>query len=359
MCLFAVPACVADEWQTEVESARKLILADKPAEARTALEQLRSRALLTRDDQLGLAVNALLLSIARSAGEWQRTEDLINEKLDLTRRLYPEEKPALANVYSELAATRRSEGKLPEAIASLQEGIVMRSRVAPTVELARDLTTLGSIQLDLKQVDEAKTSLLRGVELWRQLMRSDPEVLSALEPLAGLFRDAAEYEKAEPLYARAFRIREMAFGPDSPELLGALDSLAYVYFGQKKFAEAEPVYQRLLSLWEITAGPEHPMVALTLDKLVTFYTEQNRFEEAATLADRAVELRARALMTSYRSRARVAAAQTEGQFAVDLIIKADKVRELAGIAKPNQVLLPAPKDAQVVRQTAPARGKQR
>ena len=123
MCLFAVHACLADESQTEVESARKLILADKPVEARTALEQLRSRALQTRDDQLGLAVNALLISLARSAGEWQRTEDLINEKLDLTRRLHPDDKAALANVYSELAATRRSEGKLPEAIASLQEGI--------------------------------------------------------------------------------------------------------------------------------------------------------------------------------------------------------------------------------------------
>ncbi len=359
MCLFALHACLADEPQTEVESARKLVLADKPAEALAALQQLRSRALQTRDDQLGLAVNALLLTLARSAGEWQRTEDLINEKLDLTRRLYPDDKPAVANVYSELAAARRGEGKLPEAIASLQEGIQMRSRLAPTVELARDWTTLGSIQLDSKQFEEAKTSLLRAVELWRQLMRSDPEVLTALEPLAGLLRDAADYVNAEPLYTRALRIREMAFGPDSPELLGALDSVAYVYFGEKKFAESEPLYQRLLSLWEVTAGPEHPMVALTLDKLVTFYLEQNRFEEAATLADRAVELRARALITSYRSRARVAAGQNEGQSAVDLITKADKVRELAGIAKPNQMVLPAPKDAQVVRHPAPGRAKPR
>lgn len=359
MCLFALHACLADEPQREVESARALILADKPVEARTALEQLRARSLQTRDDQLGLTVNALLITLARSAGDWQRTEDLINEKLDLTRRLHPDDKAAVANVYSELAAVRRSEGKLAEAVASLQEGIAMRLRLAPAAELARDWTTLGSIQLDSKQLDDAKISLTRAVELWRQLMRNDPEVLTALEPLAGLLRDAADYENAEPLYARALRIREMAFGPDSPELLGALDGLAYVYFGEKKFVEAEPVYQRLLSLWEITARPEHPMVALTLDKLVTFYLEQNRFEEAATLADRAVELRARALMNSYRVRARVAAGNNEGQLAVDLITKADKVRELAGIAKPNQTVLPAPKDAQVIRHAAPARAKPR
>ena len=119
-------------------------------------------------------------------------------------------------------------------------------------------------------------------------------ILTALDPLASIYRDQLNYPLAEENYLRALRLREAALGPKDPELIGNIDSLAYVLFGQKKYADAEPYYLRLLALWETSAGPEHPMVALTLDKMVEFYNDQKLIREertaGPTLADDAHQI---------------------------------------------------------------------
>jgi len=104
----------------------------------------------------------------------------------------------------------------------------------------------------------------------------------------------------------------------------------------------------MLALWEGTAGPEHPMVALTLDKMVTFYSEQKRFEDAEPLAERATRLRARALVSSYRAQAALASQQAKMKPALELLKMADTVWQNAGLPKPAQKILPAPKDARPV-----------
>lgn len=344
------------EWSARLEFPRKLISSQKYGEARTALEGLREIALKARDDQHGLAICRLLLAISRAEGDWPHTEDLVNEELDLVRRLPSENKNAdVAAVYSELAAARRAQRKLNEAVAAVGEELRLRGSASATPELARAWTTMGLLHIELKKTQEAKAFLLSAVGVWRSLLREDPEVLGAMEPLAGLFRDESDYADAEPLYERALRIREVSFGLDSAEVLGGLDNLAYCYFGSRKFAEAEPLYKRLLTLWESTAGPDHPMVALTLDKIVTFYGEQKRFEEADALAERALQIRARALVGSFRTRATLAAQQDHGQAAVEFITKAGVIGETAGLPRPPVKVMPAPKRARPVRPPSPAK----
>src|ERR1035438_7083723 len=133
----------------------------------------------------------------------------------------------------------------------------------------------------------------------------DPQCLPAIEALAGIYRDRAQYADAEPLLERAVRTREAASGPDTAELIPAVDSLAYVEFGLEKFPEAEALYKRLRGLWEKNVGDEHPMVALTLDKMAEFYAFQHRYEEAEEAATAALKLRAKAYIASLNQAGRV------------------------------------------------------
>jgi tetratricopeptide (TPR) repeat protein len=220
--------------------------------------------------------------------------------------------PAAAAL-SELALVQRVAGQRTDAIATLSRAVNMRSRSSANdaVAQAKDLTALGLIYLADEDTTMGKPALLQALDEWARAMREGPEVLPALESLAGLYREEADYAAAEPLYKRALRIREMAYGSESSELLAAIDSLAYVYFGLKQYAPAEPLYTRLIRLWEKSAGPEHPMVALSLDKYAEFLCAQNRYAEATPLVERSLAIRAQMHISSINYRARLALMQAK------------------------------------------------
>jgi tetratricopeptide (TPR) repeat protein len=188
-------------------------------------------------------------------------------------------------------------------------------------------------------------------------MQEDPEVLPALETLGAILRDKNEYGQAAPLYERSLRIREISFGPKSAELIVGLDNLAYVYFGLMRYADAEPLYKRLLDIWTATGGPDHPMLALTMDKIAEFYAAQSRFLEADEMANRAATIRARSFVASLRLRARLAALMDKPEDAIGFSEKVVQVIDIAGLPKPKQKILPAPKDAKPVPPAKPNAAK--
>lgn len=345
-------------WQEQMATGRSALQSRAMPEARSAFEGVRAEALQKNNPEAGLASVRSLILIERIEGNWPRVEELLNEAVDFASRSAGANSMDVAGLMGELAMARRALGRYPEAIASQNQAVELRMRVgeADASALARDLTSLGMLYLENKEEDRAKSILLGAVRTWEQAMREDPEILTALEALAGLYRNAADYAAAEPLYLRALRIREMAFGPGSAEMIAVLDSLSYVYFGQKKFAEAEPLYTRLLAIWEVSAGPDHPMVASTLDKMVEFYVAQERFTDAVALADRALLIRAKGYRDGLRARARVAATQGDNEASMAFGTKAAMFTDLAGLPKPEQKILPAPKDAKPVK-PKPAKSK--
>jgi tetratricopeptide (TPR) repeat protein len=157
----------------------------------------------------------------------------------------------------------------------------------------------------------------------------DPQCLPAIEALAGIYRDRAQYADAEPLLHRAVRMREAADGLDTAELIPAVDSLAYVEFGLQKYPEAEALYKRLRTLWEKNAGADHPMVALTLDKMAEFYAFQHRYDEADEVATAALALRAKTYIASLNQTGRVLLMEGKLADAEDLYYRTAQIGDLA------------------------------
>lgn len=325
--------------------------ARKDAEtARKLFEEVRNNALLRRDDAAGLAAVRMLALIARASGDWAKTEDWLAEALDYTGRLKGYSSLEATDVMVEIAGARRARENFDGAAATLQQALNAAMAKGPEERSrsARIATTLGLVHLERKEKQQARDTLHLAVALWDETLRDDPELLPALETLGQLHRDESEYAQAAPLYERSLRIREIAFGPDSAELIVGLDNLSYVYFGLSRFEEAEPLYQRLLKVWTATGGPDHPMVALTLEKMAEFYSAQKKFEQADASAKRASEIRAGNLVGSLRLRARIAAQMDRPDDANEFSDKVLQVMDIAGLPKPEQKPLPAPKNAKPV-----------
>jgi tetratricopeptide (TPR) repeat protein/CHAT domain-containing protein len=122
-----------------------------------------------------------------------------------------------------------------------------------------------------------------------------PQVGSALNNLAALYRDQGRTSEAEPLLKRAIAIIEKALGPDHADVGLSLNNLAGLYYVQGRTAEAEPLFQRSLAIIEKSLGPDHPQVGQSLNNLAVLCRDQGRPAEAEPLLKRAIAIREKAL----------------------------------------------------------------
>lgn len=81
-------------------------------------------------------------------------------------------------------------------------------------------------------------------------------------------------------------------GPEHPDVASALNGLAELYRLEKRYSEAEPLYQRALSIREKSLGHDHPDVAQSLEGLSALYRQSSRLDEAEALDQRAETIRA-------------------------------------------------------------------
>src|SRR5437667_8288562 len=91
-----------------------------------------------------------------------------------------------------------------------------------------------------------------------------------------------QYAKAEPLYQRALKIREKAFGPNNPKTAYSLNDLGALYVAQDDYAKAEKLFQRALKIREKSLGADHPDTAVTMQNLAATYRGHGPVQKGRT-----------------------------------------------------------------------------
>jgi CHAT domain-containing protein/tetratricopeptide (TPR) repeat protein len=212
--------------------------------------------------------------------------------------------PALAQTSDDLAALNRQvvrlyqAGKLGEAIPIARRAVALAERTHgpsdPNVGTA--LNDLAELYRHQGRYAEAEPLYKRALAIWEKALGPDhPGVGRSLNDLAVLYERQGRYGEAEKLYKRALAIVEKALGPDDRNVGATLNNLATVYRGQGRYGEAEPLYKRALAIWEKALGPNHPDVAAPLSHLAGLYREQGRYFDAEPLSKRALAIQEKAL----------------------------------------------------------------
>jgi CHAT domain-containing protein/Tfp pilus assembly protein PilF len=129
----------------------------------------------------------------------------------------------------------------------------------------------------------------------KALGRNHPDVASALDNLANLYRLQGRYTDAEPLLQRSLAIREQALRHDDPDIAGSLLNLAALYLDQGRYADAEPLLQQSLAIWEKAFGRDHPDVALALNNLASLYVNEGRYADAEPLLRQSLSINEKTL----------------------------------------------------------------
>jgi tetratricopeptide (TPR) repeat protein len=327
------------DWRALFDTGRQAYAQRQYADARRDLAAAAGALASDPAEPALVEILRYLSAACRESGDAAEAEQTLQHAAQTLRAADPAGL-SLAALLEELAVVQRARSRPEEALASIQGAIEIRAAHpdSPRAPLARDLTTAAILLSKTGEPAQTIEAFHRAIREWDQASPGDPQSITAVEALATLHRDRAEYEDAEPLLLRALRLREAASGPDSAEVITAVDSLAYVEFGLKKFSEAEPLYLRLAALWEKNAGPDHPMLALTFDKMAEFYAFQQRYGEAERFAKQALALRAKMHLASLNQTGRVLLMEAKLEEGDSLYQRAIRIGDLA--EAPDDVMDP-------------------
>jgi tetratricopeptide (TPR) repeat protein len=168
-------------------------------------------------------------------------------------------------------------------------------------DVATALNNLAELYRAQGRYDAAELLLQRIHRLQEAASGGDhPDVGVTLNNLALLYEGQGRYADAEPLYQRALAITERALGSLHPEISVRLNNLAEMYRLQRRYSNAEPLYQRAIAIAETAFGPNHPSIGTTLNNLAIFYESQGRYAEAERLYQRALSIAEKGLGPDHR-----------------------------------------------------------
>ncbi len=118
----------------------------------------------------------------------------------------------------------------------------------------------------------------------------DPDTLSSMNNLAGLYYSQGRYRDAEPLFKKALQLREEILGINNPDTLSSMNNLAELYYSQGRYSEAEPLFKKALQLREEVLGDKNPDTLQSMYNLARLYHSQGRYSEAESLYKKVLKL---------------------------------------------------------------------
>ena len=261
-----------------------------PAEARgrvvTAREVLDKGAArigteLAHDPVLQARLLFTMGDVYRSLGALDRAEQLLEQSLDLRRRILGPDAPDTLRATSLLGCVYDLHGKT-------QEGEKLLSSA-----LAAERRTLGE---------------------------NHPNTLKTLANLANLYDSQGRYEKSGAMMRDVYERRRNALGADHLDTLGSQYNLAVAMYREERFPEAERLLGEVAATLARVAGADHPATLMAKDLLASVYIALKRPGEARRVLEEVYDARRRVLgpdhMDTLGSGLGLAnVARLEGQFA--------------------------------------------
>ncbi len=179
--------------------------------------------------------------------------------------------------------TRGREVSVREMLDAASRQIQDQFANSPATE-ASVRSTLGQTYMTLGRPDLAIEHVTKALELTRKERGEDnPDTLTALNRLAGVYRATGKLSEAEPIYAQILAKRTKILGPEDRDTLTAMHNLAGIYRELGRFADALPLYQNALEICRRVLTPDDRQRLNAMEGLAGMYKDMGRYADAAPL----------------------------------------------------------------------------
>lgn len=185
-----------------------------------------------------------------SLGLYTRAQPLIEQAVEIQRRVLGPEHPATLSSLNLLASDLRREGHYAEAEKLNRETLEIRRRV---------------------------------------LGPEHPDTLVSMNSMASDLWIEGHLAESEKLYRQTLEIRRRVLGPEHSDTLVSMNNLANVLTSQGNYAEAEKLDRETLDIRRRVLGPEDPDTLVSLGEEALDLSHEGRFGEAEKLFREAIQ----------------------------------------------------------------------
>jgi len=227
----------------------------------------RIQSSLSEQPEVRARLLNVLGSVYVSLGLNRAAIPLVEQAVEIRRRLDAPDAPSLALVIDSLAEAYQGDGNFEAAEPLYREALAINRRAFPegSAQLATTISNLAVLCLYTNKLDEAEGLMRESLAMRERLLGPDhADTTFSANNLGVLLQRKGEYDEAETLYRRTLAARLKIYGPEHPEVANITSNLAALLLVKGDYAAAEPLFRRALELYRKLLPPDHVNLARPL-----------------------------------------------------------------------------------------------
>jgi tetratricopeptide (TPR) repeat protein len=231
-------------------------------------------------------------------GHYQEAAGLLEQCIDMWRRLLPEDHPDIATSLNNLANCHHHQSEYGKALLLHEEALAMRRRLLPEdhPDIAASLSNVANCHLGQGEYGKAALLHEEALAMRRRLLPEDhPDIAASLSNLASCHVSQGECDKAVLLYDKALAMRRQLPVGDHPGVAGSLSNLADCHASQGEYGKALSLHEEALAMRRRLLPEDHPHIAGSLSNLANCHFSQGEYGKALSLHEEALAMRRRRL----------------------------------------------------------------
>ena len=214
--------------------------------------------------------SALMGTIGRvyfNLGEYQPSEEMLEQALRLRLQSDGESHPAVAAARNDLAEVLIRRAQYDRAIELLQQSLAVNqlSNDGSSPLVATNLFNLADVYLATGSLDDAEAAVRSSIAIFIQIRdQFGVELAEAKSSLARVLQVRGDLVQTESLLLEAIDIISTSQGPDHPFMAYYQQNLGVLQRSKGDLVAAEQTLQRAIDSTRRILGEEHPLLAVVL-----------------------------------------------------------------------------------------------
>ncbi|MBL0157232.1 MAG: serine/threonine protein kinase [Bryobacterales bacterium] len=217
------------------------------------------------------------------AGRYPEAEALNQRVLAISRRIYGERHPRVAEALVNLGAIQQDLGHYAEAERFHRQALPITQAYygADHYRTASNITMVARALVFQKRLEEAVALLQQALAIQQRVFgKSHPRVASALNELGNVAVARRQFDEAKIAFRRMAEIYRDVYAGKHYLIGTAVSNLGSAYMAEKNWVQAEGLFREALAMFEQTLAPDHLNIAIARIKLGRTLLRQKRYGEA-------------------------------------------------------------------------------
>ena len=235
---------------------------------------------------------------AWKAGRSLEAREILQDQLDVRRRVLGEEHPDTLTAMANLASSLRALGDA-QAARKLEEQTLEVSRRVLGEEHPDTLTAMANLASSLRALGDAQAArklLEQTLEVSRRVLGEEhPSTLTAMANLASSLRALGDAQAARKLLEQTLEVRRRVLGEEHPDTLTAMANLASSLRALGDAQAARKLLEQTLEVSRRVLGEEHPSTLTAMANLASSLRALGDAQAARKLLEQTLEVRRRVL----------------------------------------------------------------